>query len=43
MKNALRKWAYITKLEKMKLNQDIDGDKKITLVIKNQNDKIYIL
>ena len=40
MKNALRKWSYITKLEKMKLNQDLDGDKKITLVIKNQNDKI---
>ena len=40
MKNALRKWNYITKIELMQLNINNDNKNNITLVVKNQNDKI---
>ena len=37
MKNALRKWNYITKMELMQINNNKDN---MTQIIKNQNDKI---
>ena len=40
MKNALRKWNYITKIDLIKLNNNNDNKNNITLVVKNQNDKI---
>ena len=40
LKNALRKWNYLTKIEKMKLNKDISDKDKINIEIKNQNNKI---
>ena len=37
LKNALRKWDYITKIELMQVNNNNDN---VTQVIQNQNDKI---
>ena len=40
IKNALRKWDYLTKIIKIKLEQDTLDKNRINKVIKNQNDKI---
>ena len=40
LRNALRKWDFITKIEIMKNKYDINDEKTINVVITNQNDKI---